>query len=43
MQLVDEGLKLYEGDQIEFLATRGLKLDARCEGLANCIGKLETL
>ena len=43
MQLVDEELKLYEGDQIEFLATRGLKLGARCEGLADCIGKLETV
>ena len=43
MQLVDQSLKLYEGNQIEILATRGLKLEASCEGLANCIGKLETL
>ena len=43
MQTLDQSLKLYEGDQIEILATRGLKLEPRCEGLANCIGKLETL
>jgi len=43
MQLLDQSLKLYEGNQIELLATRGLKLDARCEGLANCIGRLEKL
>jgi len=43
MQLLDQSLKLYEGNQIEILATRGMKLEARCEGLANCIGKLETL
>jgi len=43
MQLVGQELKLYEGNQIELLATRGLKLDARCEGLANCIGRLEKL
>ena len=43
MQLVDQSLKLYEGNQIEILATRGFKLDARCEGLANCIGKLEAV
>jgi len=43
MQLLDQSLKLYEGSQIELLATRGMKLDARCEGLANCIGKLEAL
>ena len=43
MQLVRQELKLYEGNQIELLATRGLKLDARCEGLANCIGKLEAV
>jgi len=43
MQLLDQSLKLYEGNQIEILATRGMKLDARCEGLANCIGKLEAL
>jgi len=43
MQLVGQELKLYEGAQIEILATRGMKLEPRCEGLANCIGKLETL
>ena len=43
MQLLDQSLKLYEGNQIEILATRGLKLEPRCEGLANCIGKLEAL
>jgi len=43
MQTLDQSLKLYEGNQIETLATRGLKLDARCEGLANCIGKLEAV
>jgi len=43
MQLFNEELKLYEGDQIELLATRGMKLEARCEGLADCVGKLETL
>ena len=43
MQLVDQSLKLYEGNQIEILATRGMKLDARCEGLANCIGKFEAV
>ena len=43
MQLVDQSLKLYEGDQIEILATRGLKLEPRCEGLANCVGKFEAL
>ena len=43
MQLFDEELKLYEGAQVETLATRGLKLDARCEGLADCIGKLEAV
>ena len=43
MQLVRQELKLYEGNQIELLATRGLKLEARCEGLADCIGKLEAV
>ena len=43
MQLLDQSLKLYEGNQIEILATRGLKLDASCEGLADCIGKLEAV
>jgi hypothetical protein len=43
MQLVDEELKLYEGDQIELLVSRGLKLEPSCEGLADCIGKLEAV
>jgi len=43
MQLVRQELKLYEGNQIESLATRGMKLEASCEGLANCINKFETL
>ena len=43
MQLVDEGLKLYEGDQIESLATFGLKLEPICEGFESCIEKLEEL
>ena len=43
MQLVGQELKLYEGDQIEILATRGMKLEPRCEGLVDCIGKLEAL
>ena len=43
MQLVGQELKLYEGNQIELLATRGMKLDARCEGLEDCIGKLEAV
>ena len=43
MQLVEEGLKLYEGHQIESLATRGLKLDPICEGFESCIERLEAL
>ena len=43
MQLVDEGLKLYEGNQIESLVTRGLKLDPICEGFESCIERLEEL
>ena len=43
MQLVDEVIKLYEGNQIESLATRGLKLDPICEGLESCIERLEKL
>ena len=43
MQLVDEVIKLYEGNQIESLATRGLKLDPICEGLESCIESLEEL
>ena len=43
MQLVDQGLKLYEGNQIESLVTRGLKLEPICNGLEDCIKKLEDL
>jgi len=43
MQLVRQELKLYEGNQIEILATRGMKLEPLCEGLVNCISKFETL
>ena len=43
MQLLDQSLKLYEGNQIEILATRGMKLEASCEGLADCVGKLEAV
>ena len=43
MQLVDEVIKLYEGDQVESLATRGLKLEPICEGLSACIERLEEL
>ena len=43
MQLVDQGLKLYEGNQVESLATRGLKLGPICEGLESCIERLEEL
>ena len=43
MQTLDQSLKLYEGNQIEILATRGLKLEPRCEGLEDCIGKLEAV
>ena len=43
MQLLDQGLKLYEGDQVESLATRGLKLDPICNGLEDCIERLEEL
>ena len=41
--LVDEVMKLYEGNQIESLATRGLKLEPICEGLESCIERLEGL
>ena len=34
MQLVDEVIKLYEGDQVESLVTRGLKLDPICEAVS---------
>ena len=43
MQLVDQALKLYEGNQIESLATQGLKLDPICEGFESCIERLEEL
>jgi Holliday junction resolvase len=34
---------LYEGNQIEELAARGLLLEARCSGLAACCSRLESL
>jgi len=43
MQLLDQCLKLYEGDQVESLATRGLKLEPICEGLESCIERLDEL
>ena len=43
MQLVDEVLKLYEGNQIESLAAQGLKLEPICKGLESCIERLEGL
>ena len=43
IQLVDEAIKLYEGNQIESLATRGLKLEPICEGFESCIERLEGL
>ena len=43
LQLVDEVIKLYEGNQIESLVTRGLKLDPICEGLESCIVRLQEL
>ena len=43
IQLVDEGSKLYEGNQIESLVTRGLKLAPICEGLESCVERLEGL
>ena len=43
MQLVDEVIKLYEGNQIESLVTRGLKLEPICEGFESCIERLEDL
>ena len=43
IQLLDQGLKLYEGNQIESLVTRGLKLAPICEGLESCIERLEEL
>ena len=43
MQLLDQALKLYEGNQVESLVTRGLKLEPICEGLESCIERLEGL
>ena len=43
MQLVDEVMKLYEGNQIESLATQGLRLKASCEGFESCVERLEGL
>ena len=43
MQLLDQSLKLYEGNQIESLVSQGLKLEPICEGLESCIERLETL
>ena len=43
MQLVDEGLKLYEGDQVESLVSQGLELEPIREGFESCIERLEEL
>ena len=43
IQSLDQALKLYEGNQIESLVTRGLKLAPICEGLESCIERLEEL
>ena len=43
MQLLDQSLKLYEGNQIESLVARGLKLEPICEGFESCIERLEGL
>jgi len=43
IQLLDQCLKLYEGNQIESLAAQGLKLEPICEGLESCIERLEGL
>ena len=43
IQSLDQCLKLYEGDQVESLATQGLKLEPICEGLESCIERLEEL
>ena len=43
IQSLDQCLKLYEGNQIESLATQGLKLDPICEGFESCIERLEEL
>lgn len=41
--LASRDVKLYEGQQIEELAARGLKLDACCSGLEACGSLLEEL
>ena len=43
MQTLDQSLKLYEGNQIESLAAQGLKLEPICNGLEDCIERLEEL
>ena len=43
MQLLDQALKLYEGNQIESLVAQGLKLEPICEGLESCIERLDEL
>ena len=43
IQSLDQCLKLYEGNQIESLVSRGLKLDPICEGFESCIERLEEL
>ena len=43
IQLVDEVIKLYEGEQVESLVSQGLKLEASCEGFESCIERLEGL
>ena len=43
MQLVDEVIKLYEGEQVESLVSQGLKLAPICEGFESCIESLAAL
>ena len=43
MQLLDQSIKLYEGNQIESLVSQGLKLEPICEGLESCVERLEEL
>ena len=43
IQSLDQALKLYEGNQIESLATQGLKLEPICEGLESCVERLQEL
>ena len=43
IQSLDQALKLYEGNQIESLATQGLKLAPICEWLESCVERLEEL